>query len=198
MLGNLTQIQKIILLNFFCGLLILIVCPIGAAAQTEKEYVGKPVQFERLKLGLEKKSFKNAEIIDVIKACGVNFKLDAAAEKEIKQAGATAAIITAVKENLRTDTENKGISMGVVNVQAINLPPPVYPPAARAVKATGAVNVQVIITKDGSIFSAEAVSGHPLLRSAAETAARNAKFKPLLLDGQPRVVKGIIVYNFVP
>lgn len=90
------------------------------------------------------------------------------------------------------------ISGGVINKNAANLVAPAYPAAARAVKASGAVNVQVLINEQGNVVSAAAVSGHPLLRQAAEKAARDSEFKPTLLSGQPVKVTGIIVYNFVP
>jgi len=86
---------------------------------------------------------------------------------------------------------------GVVNGQAKFLPKPVYPAAAKAVKAGGAVNVQVLIDEAGNVVSASAVDGHTLLRAEAERAARNAKFKPTLLSGQPVKVSGIIIYKFL-
>lgn len=92
----------------------------------------------------------------------------------------------------------KPISKGVINGSATSLPKPPYPPAAKAVRAAGAVNVQVLIDENGNVVSASAVSGHPLLRQAAVQAARSAKFKPTLLSGQPVKVNGVIVYNFVP
>ncbi len=92
----------------------------------------------------------------------------------------------------------KSISKGVINGSAISLPKPPYPAAARAVRASGAVNVQVTISESGSVISANAVTGSPLLRQAAEQAARSAKFAPTLLSGQPVKVTGVIVYNFVP
>ncbi len=92
----------------------------------------------------------------------------------------------------------KKISGGVLNGKATSLPKPPYPAAARAVRASGAVNVQVTINESGSVVSASAVSGHPLLRQAAEQAARGARFAPTLLSGQPVSVTGVIVYNFVP
>lgn len=90
----------------------------------------------------------------------------------------------------------KSISGGVINGKAQNLPKPPYPPAARAIRASGAVNIQVTIDESGNVISASAVSGHPLLRAAAEQAARNAKFAPSLLSGQPVKVTGVVVYNF--
>lgn len=92
----------------------------------------------------------------------------------------------------------KTVSGGVLNGKATSLPRPAYPPAARAVRASGAVSVQVLISESGSVISANAVSGHPLLRAAAEGAARGARFSPTLLSGQPVKVSGVITYNFVP
>ncbi len=87
-------------------------------------------------------------------------------------------------------------SDGVVNGKATFLPKPVYSAAAKAVKAAGAVNVQVMIDEAGNVVSAKAVDGHPLLKAEAEKAARNAKFNPTLLSKQPVKVSGVIVYKF--
>lgn len=92
----------------------------------------------------------------------------------------------------------KTISGGVLNGKATSLPKPPYPPAARAVRASGAVTVQVLIDENGRVVSATATSGHPLLRAAAAAAARGARFSPTMLSGQPVKVTGIITYNFVP
>ncbi|MEQ1764396.1 MAG: TonB family protein [Pyrinomonadaceae bacterium] len=92
----------------------------------------------------------------------------------------------------------KQISGGVLNGKATSLPKPPYPPAARAVRAAGAVSVQVLIDEGGSVVSASAVSGHPLLRAAAVQAARGARFSPTMLSGQAVKVSGVITYNFVP
>lgn len=91
----------------------------------------------------------------------------------------------------------KEISGGVLNGKAASLPKPPYPPAARAVQASGAVTVQVLIDEFGNVVSATAVSGHPLLRAAAVSAAREAKFLPTTLQGRPVKVSGVITYNFV-
>ncbi len=89
------------------------------------------------------------------------------------------------------------VSGGLLNGKAISLPKPSYPPAARAVSASGSVSVQVLIDENGSVISANAVSGHPLLQAAAVQAARSARFSPTLLGGQAVKVSGVIVYNFV-
>jgi TonB family protein len=89
------------------------------------------------------------------------------------------------------------ISGGVLNGKATSLPKPPYPPAARAVKASGTVVVQVVVDEQGNVATANAVSGHPLLKAAAVSAARGAKFPPTLLSGKPVKVSGVITYNFV-
>jgi hypothetical protein len=90
------------------------------------------------------------------------------------------------------------ISGGVLTGSAMSLPKPPYPPAARAVRATGSVKIEVLIDVDGTVFSAEGVTGHPLLIGAARTAACKATFVPTQLEGKPVKILGIITYNFVP
>lgn len=89
------------------------------------------------------------------------------------------------------------VSGGVLNGKATSLPRPAYPPNARQIRASGAVNVQVTIDESGSVIAANATSGNPLLRPAAVAAARQARFTPTILSGQPVKVSGVIVYNFV-
>jgi TonB family protein len=88
-------------------------------------------------------------------------------------------------------TPSPDVSEETLNEKAIRLPQPAYPAAAKTVKASGAVRVEVEIDEKGLVMWANAVSGHPLLRSAAEQSARLAKFKP-----SGKKIKGIIVYNF--
>ncbi len=92
----------------------------------------------------------------------------------------------------------KTVSGGVLNGKARILVSPQYPAAARAAGASGTVSVQVEINKDGSVTFAKAISGHPLLREAAEKAARASSFSATTLKGQPVEVIGTIIYNFVP
>ncbi len=95
------------------------------------------------------------------------------------------------------EDDPSAVKGGVLNGKALSLPIPGYPPAARAVKAEGAVNVMVKVNEAGEVIEAQAVSGHPLLRAAAVTAAREARFSPTSRDGQPVQIAGVLVYNFV-
>lgn len=96
----------------------------------------------------------------------------------------------------RTPATDKLISGGVLNGKAVNMPLPEYPAIAKAASASGTVTVEVTVDEDGNVSSATAVSGHPLLRAAAVTAARQAKFAPTKLSGQPVKFTGTLVYNF--
>lgn len=89
-------------------------------------------------------------------------------------------------------------SKGVLNNKALSIPAPLYPSAAGSMRIGGLVKVEVLISEDGSVFSAQAISGHPLLKSAARNAACTAKFRPTLLGGKPVKVQGVINYNFTP
>ena len=94
------------------------------------------------------------------------------------------------------DSERKAISGGVLNSKAISLPKPEYPAIARQANASGSVTVQISVDEDGNVISAKAVSGHPLLQSAAVDAARQAKFPPTKLDGKAVKIQGTVVYTF--
>ncbi|HKP71114.1 MAG TPA: energy transducer TonB [Pyrinomonadaceae bacterium] len=104
---------------------------------------------------------------------------------------------TIVYNFVAVETESpviKSSDHDVLNDKASDLPNASYPAAARAVRAQGPVNVQVTVNESGQVISADAISGHPLLRASAVSAARNAKFSP---TGQSGNVVGILTYNFV-
>jgi protein TonB len=89
------------------------------------------------------------------------------------------------------------VSGGVLNGRAISKPQPSYPPIAKAAKASGTVTVQVLVSEEGNVISARAVSGHPLLRQAALDAAYQAKFTPVIVSGRKVQVSGALTYDFV-
>lgn len=84
------------------------------------------------------------------------------------------------------------ISVGdaVVKVQ------PQYPTKARRVSAVGMVDVQVTISPEGRVTEAKAISGHPLLREAAEEAAIQWVFKPAIANGAPVSTQIILTFRF--
>ena len=93
--------------------------------------------------------------------------------------------------------EKKRIEGGVLNKKATFMPPAKYPEIAKAAGAEGPVTVRIVVDELGNVVEAKAVSGHPLLQSAAVAAARQARFTPTLLEGEPVRFSGALVYNFV-
>lgn len=91
---------------------------------------------------------------------------------------------------------DKPISGGVITGLAVKKIVPPYPPMAERVGVTGTVVVEVLVSEQGSVLSARAVSGHPLLRDAAERAARGWKFSPTKLSNVPVKVIGTITFTF--
>ncbi len=92
---------------------------------------------------------------------------------------------------------NRPVNAGVLNGQAISLPKPAYPAPARAVRANGQVTVQVTLDENGTVTSAKALNGNPLLRQPAEAAARQSRFNPFRISGQAVPATGVLIYNFV-
>ena len=78
-------------------------------------------------------------------------------------------------------------------IKATNLPKPIYPKTS---KTNGAVNVEVILDKDGKVVSAKAVSGDKAFYEAAETSAKSAKFEIPKIEFEIKQIKGIIEYKF--
>lgn len=93
--------------------------------------------------------------------------------------------------------EHPPIEGGVLNGKAVSLPVPAYPDIARNARAQGSVEVRIMIDEGGNVIEAQAVSGHPLLRAAAVSAAREARFSPTRLSGEPVKVSGVLTYNFL-
>jgi TonB family protein len=84
----------------------------------------------------------------------------------------------------------------VLQGSAIRRAEPLFPALAKAAQISGSVVIEVTIDQAGYVTSARPVSGHPLLKNAAENAARGWKFTPTLLAGQPVKVIGTVTFNF--
>lgn len=92
----------------------------------------------------------------------------------------------------------KIISGGVVNGKAIHLELPVYPESARAMQVNGRIAIKVLISENGKVISAENMSGESLLANPSRVAACRSQFSPVLLQGKPVKVTGMILYSFNP
>jgi TonB family protein len=64
-----------------------------------------------------------------------------------------------------------------------------YPDIARLAAIQGTVAVQIIISSDGGVSTANAVSGHPVLKQATEKNIRRWRFDPSSAGNRPLTVK---------
>lgn len=88
------------------------------------------------------------------------------------------------------------VSQGVSQGLLIHQVKPAYPPLARQARIQGAVVLQAVIAKDGSIQGLHVVSGHPMLTQSAIDAVKQWRYKPYFLNGEPVEVETQITVNF--
>jgi TonB family protein len=73
---------------------------------------------------------------------------------------------------------------------------PVYPPEAIQGNITGAVELDVIIAKDGTVQSAASTSGQPLLAQAAIDSIKQWRFSPTMVNNQPVEIETAVPFTF--
>lgn len=89
------------------------------------------------------------------------------------------------------------VSKGVLQGKAIRKVKPEYSSIARQIRASGAVQVLVLISEEGRVIEATAIDGHPVLRPIAVAAARGWVFEPTTLSEVPVKVQGVLTFNFI-
>jgi protein TonB len=73
---------------------------------------------------------------------------------------------------------------------------PAYPPLARSAHIQGAVVLQAVISKEGTIENLKVLTGHPMLVGAAVDAVRQWRYRPYVLNHEPVEVETQITVNF--
>jgi protein TonB len=96
------------------------------------------------------------------------------------------------RPSLATVRISQGVSQGLL----IKRVQPKYPPAALAVRAQGAVQIEATINKEGNVTNLKVISGDPVLARAALEAVRQWRYKPYYLDGDPVEIQTQITVNF--
>jgi len=96
------------------------------------------------------------------------------------------------RPSLATVRISQGVSQGLL----IKRVQPKYPPAALAVRAQGAVQIEATINKEGNVTNLKVLSGDPALARAALEAVRQWRYKPYYLDGDPVEIQTQITVNF--
>lgn len=153
-------------------------------------YFNRGVSFERL-------GDKGKAVADYRKAADLDPENETAksnlARLEDEIAKEEAAKAAAARAAARPAILDAG-TLSAANAERLVMP--IYSPLALRSNIEGKVNVEVEIDETGKVVKAAAVSGHQMLQSSAEDAARKSKFKPFQWDGTPIKAKGVIVYNF--
>lgn len=88
------------------------------------------------------------------------------------------------------------MDVGSLIVYATKQASPVYPSAAKSMRTTGIVRVEVTVDESGEVADVQKTSGPPLLQAAAKDAVRKWRFKPFIRDGQPVRAIGFVNFNF--
>jgi hypothetical protein len=88
---------------------------------------------------------------------------------------AAIAVLTCAVSQSRVQSQSNGNSSydGVVVTEVAR---PVYPQLAKQASVMGDVELNVVIRRDGTVESADAISGPPMLIPAALDSAKNSKF----------------------
>jgi periplasmic protein TonB len=73
---------------------------------------------------------------------------------------------------------------------------PQYPALAKQARIQGAVVLEAVISRSGTIVNLKVISGHPLLIQGALEAVRQWRYKPTLLNNEPVEVLTTITVNF--
>ncbi len=97
-------------------------------------------------------------------------------------------------ENVVKDTSP--VQVGSLIEYATAKVSPTYPPAAKTMRMTGTVKVEVLLNEDGSIAEVQKTSGPSMLQRAAVDALKKWKFKPFVRDGQAVKASGFVSFNF--
>lgn len=114
----------------------------------------------------------------------------------------------AIKVDLQSETASASAGAPAMDASAtVRLSPeaaqmvsrpvePSYPLLAKQMKVQGAVVLQALIGRHGSIESLRVLSGPAILSSAAMEAVKQWRFKPYLQEGQPVETEARITVNF--
>lgn len=96
-------------------------------------------------------------------------------------------------DSSKTDTPMIVGSLLEYVTQKVN---PVYPQAARTIRMSGVVKVDVMVDEEGKVAEVQKTSGPQMLQRAAADAIKKWKFKPFVRDGQPIKATGFVSFNF--
>jgi protein TonB len=95
-----------------------------------------------------------------------------------------------------TPKDGSPLAVGSLVGYATEKSNPVYPAAARNMRMTGIVKVELVIDETGQIAQVQNTSGPAMLQRAALDAVKKWKFRPFIRDGQATKATGFVSFNF--
>ncbi len=88
------------------------------------------------------------------------------------------------------------VSQAVMRELLVSRVSPKYPKDARKRRIQGLVILKLVVSKEGDVTDATLISGPQDLAPAAIEAAKQWKYKPYILNGQPVEIEGVLEINF--
>ncbi|MCG3161541.1 MAG: hypothetical protein JMDDDDMK_02730 [Acidobacteria bacterium] len=120
-----------------------------------------------------------------------SFKAEPLTDEEIKKLNSFSAA-----ENEKAVPRKIRVSRGVLEAYATKKAKPSYPPEARSAGVSGQVEVSILVSEQGEVIEAQAISGPMELRDASVQAAREWKFKPARLSDIAVKMEGTLIFGF--
>jgi TonB family protein len=123
------------------------------------------------------------------KSGAIHLDMDSGAASPASEAPAAAppAVVSAADRVQLSPQTTQSVTVSV---------PPDYPLLARQMKVQGAVILQALISREGSIQELQIVSGPGILATAAREAVKQWRFKPYYQSGQAVETQARITVNF--
>jgi periplasmic protein TonB len=104
--------------------------------------------------------------------------------------------VKATSSSRPTNAPSGPVSIGSLLPYAEKQAAPVYPAAARSMRASGVVKVEVTLDEQGNVAEVNTASGPILLQGSAKDAIRKWKFRPVMVEGQAVKATGFVSFNF--
>jgi len=133
------------------------------------------------------------------KSNAIHLDVDSGATSSVSSAPASAPNALASGTTGDSTTINAGdrVRLSPQTTQSLSVSvPPNYPLLARQMKVQGAVSLQALISREGTIQELQIISGPGILATAAREAVKQWHFKPYLQNGQPVETRARITVNF--
>jgi TonB family protein len=157
--------------------------------------IGRPAAslpiYQRV-IALQEKNFgpEGQPLVDTLELCACALRQDKNLAEASEMERRAALIERKAKPNIFP------VTGGLLQGKAIHKEQPLYPPAAKSKRLSGAVLIKVEVDETGVVTDAKILCGADLLAVSSREAALKWRFAPTLLNDQPVKVIGVLTFNF--